>query len=67
MYRAIDSNGDIVKLWFSERRNLMAVKRFLNKSLQRHARPERIVIYGSRANREIILSYDSKLRLLDRL
>ncbi|MBM6582432.1 hypothetical protein ILT44_19690 [Microvirga sp. BT689] len=56
-----------MKLWFSERRNLMAVKRFLNKSLQRHARPERIVIYGSRANREIILSYDSKLRLLDRL
>ena len=29
LYRAIDSNGDIVEFWFSERRNLTAAKRFL--------------------------------------
>jgi putative transposase len=65
--QAIHSNADIVKLWFREPRNLIVVKRFLNKSLQRYARPERIVIYGSRANREIILSYDSRLRRVDRI
>jgi putative transposase len=28
VYRAIDSNGDTVEFWFSERRNLTAAKRF---------------------------------------
>lgn len=40
--RAIDSNGDTVAFWFSERRNLTA-KRFLRKALKRRGRPERIV------------------------
>jgi transposase-like protein len=48
LYRAIDSNGDTVEFWFSERRNLTAAKRFLRKALKRHGRPERIVIDGSR-------------------
>src|SRR3712207_423777 len=48
LYRAIDSNGDTVEFWFSERRNLTAARRFLRKALKRHGRPERIVIDGSR-------------------
>jgi transposase-like protein len=38
-YRAIDSNGDTVESWFSERRNLMAAKRFLREALKRHGWP----------------------------
>src|SRR3712207_2427755 len=52
LYRAIDSNGDTVEFWFSERRNLVAAKRFLRKALKRHGRPERIVLDGNQANRE---------------
>ena len=59
LYRAIDSNGDTVEFWFSERRNLAAAKRFLRKALKRHGRPERIVIDGSQTNREAILSCDA--------
>jgi transposase-like protein len=65
-YRAIDSNGDTVEFWFSERRNLAAAKRFLSKALKRHGRPERIVIDGSQTNREAILSCDAMSRLQDR-
>jgi putative transposase len=66
LYRAIDSHGDTVEFWFSERRNLTAAKRFLRKALRRHGRPERIVIDGSQTNREAILSCDSIDRLQDR-
>jgi putative transposase len=66
LYRAIDSNGDTVEFWFSERRNLTAAKRFLRKALKRHGRPERIVIDGSQTNREAILSCDAESRLQDR-
>ncbi len=66
LYRAIDSNGDTVEFWFSERRNLTAAKRFLRKALKRHGRPERIVIDGSQTNREAILSCDTASRLQDR-
>jgi putative transposase len=66
LYRAIDSNGDTVEFWFSERRNLTAAKRFLYKALKRHGHPERIVIDGSQTNREAILSYDATNRLQDR-
>jgi putative transposase len=66
LYRAIDSNGDTVEFWFSERRNLIAAKRFLRKALKRHGRPERIVIDGSPTNREAILSCDAESRLQDR-
>ena len=66
LYRAIDSNGDTVEFWFSERRNLIAAKRFLRKALERHGRPERIVIDGSQTNREAILSCDAESRLQDR-
>jgi transposase-like protein len=66
LYRAIDSNGDTVEFWFSERRNLAAAKRFLRKALERHGRPERIVIDGSQTNREAILSCDTADRLWDR-
>jgi putative transposase len=48
LYRAIDSNGDTVEFWFSERRNPTAAKRFLRKALKRHGRPEWIVIDGAR-------------------
>ena len=63
--RAIDSNGDTVEFWFSERRNLAAAKRFLSRALKRHGRPERIVIDGSQTNREAILSCDATSRLED--
>jgi putative transposase len=66
LYRAIDSNGDTVEFWFSERRNLTAAKRFLRKALKRHGRPERIVIDGSQTNREAILACDTESRLRDR-
>jgi transposase-like protein len=66
LYRAIDSNGDIVEFWFSERRCLAAAKRFLRKALKRHGRPKRIVIDGSQTNREAILSCDTTDRLQDR-
>jgi putative transposase len=66
LYRAIDSNGDRVEFWFSERRNLAAAKRFLRKALKRHGRPERIVIDGSQTNREAIVSCDTTDRLQDR-
>jgi transposase-like protein len=63
IYRAIDSNGDTVEFWFSERRNLTAAKRFLRRALKRHGRPERIVIDGCQTNREAILSCDTADRL----
>ena len=66
LYRAIDSNGDTVEFWFSERRDLIAAKQFLRKALKRHGRPERIVIDGSQTNREAILSCDTADRLQDR-
>ena len=67
LYRAIDSNGDTVEFWLSERRNLTAAKRFLRKAFKRHGRPERIVIDGSQTNQEAILSCDTESRLQDRL
>jgi transposase-like protein len=66
LYRAIDSTGDTVEFWFSERRNLTAAKRFLSKALKRHGRPERIVIDGSQTNLEAIMSCDATNRLQDR-
>ena len=66
LYRAIDSNGDTVEFWFSERRNLTAAKRFLRKALERHGRPERIVIDGSQTNREAILACDTADQIQDR-
>jgi len=63
LYLAIDSNGDTVEFWFSERRNLAAAKRFLSKALKRHGWPERIVIDGSQTNREAILACDTVDRL----
>jgi putative transposase len=66
LYRAIDSHGDTVEFWFSERRNLTAAKRFLRRALKRHGRPERIVIDGSQTNREAIMACDTADRLQDR-
>jgi len=66
LYRAIDSNGDTVEFWFSERRNLAAAKRFMRKALKRHGRPERIVIDGSQTNKEAIQLCDAESRLQDR-
>jgi transposase-like protein len=66
LYRAIDSNGDTVEVWLSERRNLAAAKRFLRKALKRPGRPGQIVIDGSQTNREAILTCDTADRLQDR-
>lgn len=66
LYRAIDSVGDTVEFWFSEHRDLPAAKRFLRKALQRHNRPDRIVIDGSQTNWEAITSCDAESRLRGR-
>ncbi|MET3792890.1 IS6 family transposase [Aquamicrobium terrae] len=66
LYRAIDSVGDTVEFFFSEHRDLSAAKRFLRKALQRHGRPDRIVIDGSQTNREAIIACDGESRLRHR-
>ncbi|MGX5851953.1 DDE-type integrase/transposase/recombinase, partial [Mesorhizobium sp. PL10] len=65
-YRAIDSVGDTVEFWFSEQRDLPAAKRFFRKALERHGRPDRVVIDGSQTNHEAIVSCDTTNRLQDR-
>lgn len=65
LYRAIDSTGDTVDFWFSEHRDLSAAKGFLRKALERHGRPDRLVIDGSQTNREAIISCDAEDRLRD--
>jgi transposase-like protein len=67
LYRAIDSVGATVEFWFSAQRDLPAAKRFLRKALERHGRPDHIVIDGSQTNREAIISCDAESRLRDRL
>ncbi len=66
LYRAIDSVGDTVEFFFSQHRDLPAAKRFLRKAMERHGRPERIVIDGSQTNHEAICSCDVETRLRDR-
>jgi putative transposase len=53
--RATDSVGDTVEFWFSEHRDLRAAKRFFGKALERHSRPNRVVIDVSQTNREAII------------
>ncbi|WP_286299936.1 IS6 family transposase [Aminobacter sp. SS-2016] len=66
LYRAIDSVGDTVEFYFSEHRDLPAAKRFFRKALERHGRPDRVVIDGSQTNQEAIVSCDTTHRLQDR-
>ena len=65
LYRAIDSVGDTVEFHFSEHRDLPAAKRFFRKALERHGRPDRVVIDGSQTNREAIVSCDATHRSQD--
>jgi transposase-like protein len=62
----VDSNGDTVEFWFSERRNLTSAKRFMRRALKRLGPPECIVIEGSQNKREAILSCDTVDRRRDR-
>lgn len=64
--RAIDSLGDTVEFFFSESRDLLAAKRFIRKALNRHGRPDRVVIDGSRTTREAIIACDGESRLRNR-
>lgn len=66
LYRAIDSVGDTVEFYFSENRDLPAAKRFFSKALDRHGRPDRVVIDGSQTNHEAIVSCDTTNRLQER-
>ncbi len=66
LYRAIDSLGDTVEFLFSEYLDLLAAELFIRKALKRHGRPDRVVIDGSRTNREAIVACDSESRLRDR-
>jgi putative transposase len=63
LYRAIDSVGDTVEFLFSERRDFAAAKRFFRRALDRHGRPDRVVIDDSRTNHEAIVSCDTSDRL----
>ena len=63
LYRAIDGVGDTVEFHFSEHRDLQAAKRFFRQALDRHGRPDRVVIDGSQTNREAIVSCDTSHRL----
>lgn len=65
-YRAIDSFGNTVEFRFSEHRDLLAAKRFFRKALERHGRPERVVIDGSQTKYEAIVACDGENRLRDR-
>ncbi|MXQ13613.1 DDE-type integrase/transposase/recombinase [Microvirga makkahensis] len=56
----------LVEFWFSERRNLAAAKRILNRTLKRHGRPAQIVINGSQANPGTIQSCDATSPLQNR-
>ena len=62
LYRAIDSVGDTVEFHFSQHRDLPAAKRFLQKALVRHDRPDRVVIDGSPTNHEAIVSCETAHR-----
>jgi len=66
LYRAIDSGGDTVEFFFSEHRDLVAVKRFLRKVFQRHGRPEPIVIDARQTDREAIIACEGESQLRDR-
>ncbi len=50
-YRASDSVGDTVEFFSCEYRDLAAAKRFFNNVLNRHSRPDCIVLNGIRLRR----------------
>jgi len=62
----IELGDDTVEFWFSEHRDLLAAKRFFRKALERHGRPDRVVIDGSQTNHAAIVSCDGENRLRDR-
>ena len=62
----LDSVGDTVEFWFNKHRDLPAAKRFLRNALDRHGRPERVVINCSQTNKEALVSCDATNRLQDR-
>jgi len=66
LHRAIDSVGHTVDFWFSQQRDLAAAKRFFTKAIDRHGRPQRIVIDGSQTNRKAIISCDVISRLQEK-
>ena len=66
LFRAIDGIGDTVEFFFSQTRDLPAARRFLRRALERHDRPDRIVIDGSHTNYEAIIACDTESRLRDR-
>ncbi|MSP05420.1 MAG: IS6 family transposase, partial [Acetobacteraceae bacterium] len=55
--------GDTVEFLFREHRDLPAAKRFFKQALDRHGRPDHVVIDGSQTNREAIISYDATNRI----
>jgi putative transposase len=66
LYRAIDSVGDTVAFFFCEKPDMATARRFLRKALERHGRPDRIVIDASQTNREAIIACEGENRLQDR-
>ncbi|MDZ5696189.1 IS6 family transposase [Chelativorans sp. M5D2P16] len=66
LYRTIDSVGGTVEFYFSPQRDLPSAKRFFRKALERHDRPDRVVIDGSRTKRAAVVSCDTTNHLQDR-
>jgi putative transposase len=56
-------HGDKVEFLFSEHRDFAAAKRFFRRALDRHGRPDRVVIDGSQTNHKAIVSCDTSDRL----
>ena len=63
--RAIDSAGDTVEFYFSKNRDSPSAKRFFRQALDRHDRPDRVVIDGSQTNCEAVVSCGTTGRLKD--
>jgi putative transposase len=66
LYRAIDSVGVTAAFFFCEKPDMATAKRFLRKALERHGRPDRIVIDASQTNREAIVACEGENWLQDR-
>jgi transposase-like protein len=70
LYRAVDKRGQIVDFLLSERRDIIAAKRFFTQAIKQHGPPEKISVDGypathtaiSELKAENLLPQDTKVR-----
>ena len=60
LYRAVDSHGDTIDFYLSQRRDTGAAKRFLRKAIRYNGTPEKVNIDKSGANKSALDSYNSE-------